>query len=187
VWAVGDILRGDYRQSDYGKVILSMTVLRRLDCVQAPKKQKVLHYLSKVEKLSDSAKDIVLNKIAGANFHNRSQFDFAGVEEYVEREVKFHLPNVWSDESKTKIGYEINFSKYFYEFKPLGPPGKIKTDKPTQMFFAKTQNKLLYAVTGKTAADIILDRAEANKPPIWRSHSGKAVWYASRIFLGTSA
>jgi hypothetical protein len=39
-----------------------------------------------------------------------------------------------------------------------------KTDKATQMFFAETQNKLLYAVTGRTAAEIILDRADADKP-----------------------
>lgn len=77
IWEVADLLRGDYKQSDYGKVILPMTVLRRLDCVLAPNKQKVLDYLPKVEKLSDSAKDLTLNKIAGANFHNRSQFDFA--------------------------------------------------------------------------------------------------------------
>lgn len=39
-----------------------------------------------------------------------------------------------------------------------------KTDKATQMFFAETQNKLLYAVTQKTAAGIITQRADANKP-----------------------
>ena len=44
IWAVADLLRGDYKQSDYGKVILPMTVLRRLDCVLAPNKQKVLDY-----------------------------------------------------------------------------------------------------------------------------------------------
>ena len=38
------------------------------------------------------------------------------------------------------------------------------TDKATQMFFAETQNKLLYAVTGQTAAEIIVSRADANKP-----------------------
>ena len=38
-----------------------------------------------------------------------------------------------------------------------------KTDKATQMFFAETQNKLLFAVTGQTAAEIILDRADADK------------------------
>ncbi len=39
-----------------------------------------------------------------------------------------------------------------------------KTDKATQMFFAETQNKLLYAITGQTAAEIIVSRANANKP-----------------------
>ncbi len=38
------------------------------------------------------------------------------------------------------------------------------TDKTTQMFFAETQNKLLYAITGKTAAEIIVERADANAP-----------------------
>jgi type I restriction enzyme M protein len=33
IWSVADLLRGDYKQSDYGKVILPFTVLRRLDCV----------------------------------------------------------------------------------------------------------------------------------------------------------
>ncbi|MGN7820539.1 type I restriction-modification system subunit M [Chitinophaga sp. 22536] len=76
IWRVADLLRGDYKQSDYGKVILPMTVLRRLDCVLEPTKDKVLKYLPKVESLKESAKDIALNKIAGYNFHNRSQFNF---------------------------------------------------------------------------------------------------------------
>jgi len=77
IWDVADLLRGDYKQSDYGKIILPMTILRRLDCVLQPTRQNVLDYLSKVEKLSDNAKDLTLNKIAGFNFHNHSQFDFA--------------------------------------------------------------------------------------------------------------
>ncbi|MGB2924419.1 MAG: class I SAM-dependent DNA methyltransferase [Limnothrix sp.] len=77
IWEVADLLRGDYKQSDYGKVILPMTVLRRLDCVLLPTKAKVLAFLPKVETLADSVKDVTLNKIAGQNFHNRSQFDFA--------------------------------------------------------------------------------------------------------------
>ncbi len=76
IWKVADLLRGDYKQSDYGKVILPMTVLRRLDCVLAPTKQKVLDYLPKIASLKDNAQDIALNKVAGLNFHNKSQFDF---------------------------------------------------------------------------------------------------------------
>lgn len=76
IWQVADLLRGDYKQSDYGKVILPFTVLRRLDCVLRPTKGKVLDYLPKIKDKSDSAKDLILNKIAGHNFHNRSRFDF---------------------------------------------------------------------------------------------------------------
>ncbi len=41
------------------------------------------------------------------------------VDEYFEREVKPHLPESWMDRSKDSIGYEINFTKYFYQYKPL--------------------------------------------------------------------
>lgn len=50
------------------------------------------------------------------------------IEEYFEAEVKPHLPEAWIDESKTKTGYEINFTKYFYEFKPLRSLSEIKAD-----------------------------------------------------------
>jgi type I restriction enzyme M protein len=42
IWSVADLLRGDYKQSNYGKVILPFKVLRRLDCVLEPTKAKVL-------------------------------------------------------------------------------------------------------------------------------------------------
>lgn len=42
VWSVADLLRGDYRQSEYGRVILPLTVLRRIDCVIDPVKQEML-------------------------------------------------------------------------------------------------------------------------------------------------
>ncbi|MFP4846667.1 N-6 DNA methylase [Winogradskyella sp. PE311] len=76
IWDVANLLRGDYKQSDYGKVILPLTVLRRLDCVLEPTKEKVLEYLPKVSDKPDKSKDIILNKIAGHNFHNRSKYDF---------------------------------------------------------------------------------------------------------------
>jgi type I restriction enzyme M protein len=41
------------------------------------------------------------------------------VDEYFEREVKPHLPESWMDRSKDSVGYEINFTKYFYQYKPL--------------------------------------------------------------------
>ena len=40
IWSIADLLRGDFKQSEYGKVILPFTVLRRFDCVLAPSKQR---------------------------------------------------------------------------------------------------------------------------------------------------
>jgi type I restriction enzyme M protein len=42
IWSVADLLRGDYKRSEYGLVILPLTVLRRLDCVLEPTKPAVL-------------------------------------------------------------------------------------------------------------------------------------------------
>lgn len=76
IWRVADLLRGDYKQSDYGKVILPMTVLRRLDSVLTPTKQKVLDRLPSVEAMDIPARDAVLNRAAGFTFHNHSLYDF---------------------------------------------------------------------------------------------------------------
>ena len=54
IWSIADLLRGDFKQSEYGKVILPFTVLRRFDCVLAPvsythlNSDKELNHLSTV-------------------------------------------------------------------------------------------------------------------------------------------
>jgi len=50
------------------------------------------------------------------------------IDEYFEREVKPHVPDAWMDRLKDKVGYEINFTKYFYKYKPLRAIEEIKTD-----------------------------------------------------------
>jgi len=50
------------------------------------------------------------------------------IEEYYQREVKPHLPNSWMDRNKDKVGYEINFTKYFYKYKPLRSLEEITQD-----------------------------------------------------------
>jgi type I restriction enzyme M protein len=47
---------------------------------------------------------------------------------YFEREVLPHVPDAWMDRTKDKIGYEINFTKYFYKYPPLRPLDEIKAD-----------------------------------------------------------
>jgi len=76
IWSIADLLRGDYKQSEYGRVILPLTVLRRLDCVLEPTKQTVLEYLPQTKGLSPEAAETVLKKKAKLSFYNKSKFDF---------------------------------------------------------------------------------------------------------------
>lgn len=50
------------------------------------------------------------------------------IDEYYEQEVKPHLPTSWMDRDKDKVGYEINFTKYFYKYKPLRSLKEITQD-----------------------------------------------------------
>ena len=50
------------------------------------------------------------------------------IEEYFNSEVEPHLPNSWIDFNKSKVGYEINFTKYFYKYKPLRSSDDISKD-----------------------------------------------------------
>jgi type I restriction enzyme M protein len=77
IWSVADLLRGDYKASDYGKVILPFTVLRRLDCLLEPTKQAVLAQSNKLPATADSAmREMLLNRAAGQSFHNASKYTF---------------------------------------------------------------------------------------------------------------
>ena len=67
LWGVAELLRGDYKQADYGKVILPLTVLRRLDCVLEKTKAKVLakHDELKKAKQADGTIEKMLLRTAG--------------------------------------------------------------------------------------------------------------------------
>jgi len=71
IWSVADILRGDYKQSDYGKVILPFTVLRRLDCVLEPSKEAVLAEKELREGQGLNPEPFLL-RVAGQGFCNTS-------------------------------------------------------------------------------------------------------------------
>jgi type I restriction enzyme M protein len=78
IWSVAELLRGDFKQSEYGKVVLPLTVLRRLDCVLEPTKAKVLQKAGKLPARADETmKDVMLCQAAGQSFYNLSKFTFA--------------------------------------------------------------------------------------------------------------
>jgi type I restriction enzyme M protein len=75
LWGVADLIRDTFKRGKYQDVILPFTVLRRLDCVLAPTKPKVLEtharYKGKLENLED-----LLSRAAGFAFYNTSRYDF---------------------------------------------------------------------------------------------------------------
>ena len=75
IWGVADLIRDTFKRSKYQDVILPLTVLRRLDCVLAPTKRKVLEvqarYTGKIENL-----DPQLRRASGFAFYNTSRYDF---------------------------------------------------------------------------------------------------------------
>ena len=74
IWSVADLLRGDYKQSEYGRVILPFTVLRRLDCVLEATKPAVLAELEAKTKAGLNP-DLFLLRKAGQSFYNTSELD----------------------------------------------------------------------------------------------------------------
>jgi type I restriction enzyme M protein len=74
IWSVADLLRGDYKQSEYGRVILPFTVLRRLDCVLEPTKDSVLKEYAEKQKLGINP-DPFLLRVSGRGFFNTSPLD----------------------------------------------------------------------------------------------------------------
>ncbi|WMJ08132.1 class I SAM-dependent DNA methyltransferase [Nitrosomonas sp. sh817] len=74
IWSVADLLRGDYKQSEYGKVILPFTVLRRLDCVLESTKDAVLAENSNKQSAGVNPEPFLLRK-AGQSFYNISLLD----------------------------------------------------------------------------------------------------------------
>lgn len=74
IWSVADLLRGDYKQSEYGRVILPFTILRRLDCVLDATKPKVLSELASISKTGLNP-DPFLRRITGQAVYNTSPLD----------------------------------------------------------------------------------------------------------------
>ena len=100
-WSVADLLRGDYKQSDYGKVILPFTLLRRMDCVLEATKPAVLKEYEAKKGLGIDLKTF-LTKKAGQSFYNISPFDFSkllGDPAHIKANVTAYI-NAFSDNAR---------------------------------------------------------------------------------------
>lgn len=73
IWSIKELLRDDYKPHEYGKVILPFVVLRRLDCVLEPTKEKVL---TEATRLKVKNAEPILVRTAKQHFYNTSKLDF---------------------------------------------------------------------------------------------------------------
>lgn len=82
IWSVAEILRGDFKQSEYGRIVLPFVVLRRLDCLLADTRGAVLDAAASLsEDIDDEARDVILGEAAGHGLalYNTSRFTFASL------------------------------------------------------------------------------------------------------------
>jgi type I restriction enzyme M protein len=130
IWSVADLLRGDYKQSEYGRVILPLTVLRRLDCVLEPTKKAVLDRAARLKGKVENVEP-VLCTVSGEQFYNLSPLD---------------LPRLLDDPGQ--LGG--NLRAYIGAFSPGARDVLDKFDFETQIARLDRSN-LLYLVVSKFA------------------------------------
>lgn len=102
IWSVADLLRGDFKQSQYGRVILPFTLLRRLECVLAPTKADVLaaneKEKQKEKQLPEDGKEkILLRATGGLSFFNTSELDLGSLGQ---KDIRANLNNYIQNFSK---------------------------------------------------------------------------------------
>ena len=92
IWAVADLLRGDFKQSQYGRVILPFTLLRRLECVLTASKDAVVTEAEKLKNssLPEEAKEKYLLRASGLTFFNTSPMDLGKMGQ---NDIKANLEN----------------------------------------------------------------------------------------------
>ena len=73
IWSTADLLRGDYKQSDYGKIILPFTLLRRLECALEPTRDDVLKEYEARKDLGIPLEQFLVRK-SNNSFYNTSNF-----------------------------------------------------------------------------------------------------------------
>lgn len=93
IWAVADLLRGDFKQSQYGRIILPFTLLRRLECVLAPTKEAVVAVFDASEGVNEKIVERKLLKASGNKFYNTSKMDMSklGVQDIKDNLVNYVL------------------------------------------------------------------------------------------------
>lgn len=100
IWSVADLLRGDLKQSEYGRIILPFTLLRRLEGVLEPTKTAVLAGVAEHSALPDAVRERLLLRAAGHQFFNASPLSLATLSETQVAEDLLSYVNAFSSDAR---------------------------------------------------------------------------------------
>jgi len=124
--SLGDAL---YKNPDTFEAVLDIALKKHDIDVDKSMKKAILKALSEHDDTADIIRDKNGNPEPDPDLRDYENVLLKeDIYEYFKREVKPHLPDAWIDEKKTKVGYEISFTKYFYKYKPLRPLDEITGD-----------------------------------------------------------
>ena len=129
VWAVADLLRGDFKPHEYGQVILPFVVLRRLECALEKNKEAVIERNKKLGGIKDP--ELILNSVSGHNFYNISPFN---------------LSKILQDPNKVAS----NLNSYIHAFSPSASEVLDKYGFPEKITKLESSD-LLYQIVAKFA------------------------------------
>ncbi|ATG47788.1 restriction endonuclease subunit M [Celeribacter ethanolicus] len=128
IWSIAELLRGDFKQSEYGKIVLPFTILRRLDCLLENTKQAVLTTASGLpDEMDEQMRMTILSEIAaaGGQIYNTSQFTFSTLRQQDAGQLRSNLVDYLTGFSPNVRDIFIEKFKFTEILKDLDEKGSL--------------------------------------------------------------
>lgn len=128
IWSIAELLRGDFKQSEYGKIVLPFTILRRLDCLLGGSKQAVLETASGLpDEMDEQMRMTILSEIAaaGGQIYNTSQFTFSTLRQQDAGQLRSNLVDYLTGFSPNVRDIFIEKFKFTEILKDLDEKGSL--------------------------------------------------------------
>ncbi len=110
-----------YKNRDKFEIVVAKELKKEGISIKAPVKKAILNALSEKDEIAEICRDKNGNPEPDSELRDTEQIPVKeDIKDYFEREVLPYAPDAWIDEDKTKVGYEIPFTKYFYKYEELG-------------------------------------------------------------------
>lgn len=110
-----------YKNRDEFEKVVAKELKKESISIKAPVKKAILNALSEKDETAEICRDKNGKPEPDSELRDTEQIPVKeDIKDYFEREVLPYAPDAWIDEDKTKVGYEIPFTKYFYKYEELG-------------------------------------------------------------------